>query len=90
MREGIFDKSIIAADCRRCGYRNERTVGWTKTHSETECDNCGAMFGIVKPDIEKSPSELDRTMSGLRSMLRTKAADEPPEPEKKKRGFFWR
>ncbi|HLY54197.1 MAG TPA: hypothetical protein VKS60_01490 [Stellaceae bacterium] len=89
MREGIFDKSIIAADCRHCGARNERTVGWFKTHIETECDNCGAMFGLLKPEVEKSPTELDRTMGGLRAMLRQRAAEEPPEPVKKK-GFFSR
>jgi ribosomal protein L37E len=89
MMEGIFDRSIFATDCRHCGFRNERTVAWVKTHTETECDRCGAMFGIVKPDIEKSPTELDRTMSGLRAMLRTRAADEPTEDVKKK-GFFRR
>jgi hypothetical protein len=89
MAEGIFDKSIFTADCRHCGMRNERTVAWIKVHTETECDRCGATFVIMKPDVEKSPTELDRTMTGLRAMLRTRASDEPPEDTKKK-GFFRR
>jgi ribosomal protein L40E len=89
MTQGIFDKSIIAMDCRHCTYRNERTVAWVKTHNETECDRCGATFSINKPEIEKSPNEVDRTMNGLRAMLRTRAADEPTG-EVKKRGFFRR
>ena len=89
MNQGVFDKSIITVDCRQCGYRNERTVVWVKMHAETECDNCGEMFAILKPAVEKSATELDRTMSGLRAMLRTRAAEEPPE-EVKKKGFFRR
>jgi hypothetical protein len=89
MPEGIFDKSIIAMDCRHCSQRNERTVWWVKSHIETECDYCGGMFGILKPDIERSPNEVDRTMTGLRAMLRTKAQEEPVPEEVKKKGL-WR
>jgi hypothetical protein len=70
-------------------YRNERTVSWVKTHIETECDKCGETFGIVKPDVEKSPNEVDRTMSGLRAMLRVRQSEEPAEDVKKKKGL-WR
>jgi hypothetical protein len=89
MPEGIFDKSVISMDCRRCGHRNDRTVAWVKTHGETECDSCGEKFAVLRPDIEKSPTELDRTMTGLRAMLRTRASEEPAEEVKKKKGL-WR
>ncbi len=90
MNEGVFDKSIVSAHCQYCGRKNERTVGWMRRHSDTECDNCAERFSVLKPELVKHASDVDRTMTGLRAMLRSRENEKPEEPEKRRRGWFSR
>jgi peptide subunit release factor 1 (eRF1) len=85
--DGLFDKSVVALICRGCGEKNLRTVGWTKSNSDTECDHCGIVFPIAKPDTTQNTTEVDRTIGGLRALLRSQVHEKPAEPEKRR---LWR
>ncbi len=87
MSEGLFDKSVVSIACPSCSEKNARTVGWTKRNSDTECDHCGSIFQLPRHAASHQESEVERTIGGLRSLLRSQAREQPVEPERRR---FWR